>query len=477
MKISTASASALVFALALACRAADAPPVPGWQVQHDQLVQRLRALAEKEGAFGPAYQPLYHAALPWYELWGGREQHAVDPDMVAPEAYADALAGALEQGRNFFAEHPGDLFPLVFQKTMPDGKTYNANYWITLPAGFPAEGRTFPLAVGLHGSGWLGHKISYKKTGGARGPMFTVTPIDEGGPWKIEFLNAYLDELERMLPIDRDRVYLSGHSLGAMATWEWALDNPERFAAIAPMAGIGEPYRASRLKHVPVWAIHGENDHVVPRGFEEQMVTALQACGGSVRYSVIKGGGHNMPVDLDWGQIDAWYLRQTRSPLRAPSDPRDALALNDSGFSPWAVVTVPETPSWKSGPVDLTNQEGALAAALPLFDRVHARGEIVDSLLRAEADPATRLATLWLAVPKTLHNAQPPDPSIVVLPETRFVRFYLKGSIQQGLDHMEAIRPGMVAAGHHPTGKVWITPLSIWHDSPTSIAEYAVQVD
>lgn len=45
---------------ALAGRAGPA----GWQAQHDQLIMRLRALSRMEGAFGPAYQPLYHAALP-----------------------------------------------------------------------------------------------------------------------------------------------------------------------------------------------------------------------------------------------------------------------------------------------------------------------------------------------------------------------------------------------------------------------------
>ena len=461
----------------MTCRAADQAPTQTWQEQHDQLVLRLKNLEGKADAFGPAYRPLYQAALPWYEIWGGRERHAVDPDMVAPEAYADALADALEQGHNFFAEHPGDLFPLVFRKKLPDGRTFNANYWITLPAGFPAEGRTFPLAIGLHGSGWLGHKISYKKTGGAAGPMFTVTPIDEGGPWQIDFLNAYLDELQSMLPIDRDRVYLSGHSLGGMATWEWALDNPERFAAIAPMAGYGEPYRASRLKNLPAWSINGENDTVVLRGFAEQMVTALESCGAPVRYTVLKGGEHNMPADLDYGQINAWYLKQVRSPLRTPPDPRDALGLGPSGFSPWEVVTVAQQPSWKSDTVRFTDREAARAAALGLFGKVHARGELVDSPIRGEMDPSTRLATLWLAVPKSLHNGQPADPSIVVLPETRFVRFYFRGTIQRALDHLARITPEVNAAGHALSGKVWVKPLSIWLDTPGAIAEYAVRIE
>ena len=101
---------------------------PEWQERHDQLVRRLRVLTAKEGAFGEAYRPLYHAALPWYELWGGRDPSPVDGDMVSPETYAEELAGSLEQGRNFFAENPGALLPLVFKGTLPDARAAGANY-------------------------------------------------------------------------------------------------------------------------------------------------------------------------------------------------------------------------------------------------------------------------------------------------------------------------------------------------------------
>ncbi len=469
----------LLAALIFACgaRAADSVASPAWRETRDRLVQRLAKLSSKEDAFGPAYKPLYHAAIPWYELWGGRDMSPVDDDMVAPEAYADALAGALEKGENYFAENPNSLFPLVFQRTLPSGNVARANYWIILPAGFPAEGRTFPLLVDLHGSGWLGHKLSFKRLARPAGPMFAVTPIDMAGPWQIDFLNAYLDELLSMLPIDRDRVYVQGHSLGAMATWEWALDNPDRFAAISPRAGIGEPYRASRLKYVPSWVIHGEDDDVIPTGFADQMVTALQAQGSGVRMSLIKGGEHNMPADLDQQQVVDWYLRQTRSHLPAPEDPRDHLGLGDAGFSPWEVITVPERLAWKSQPVASVTNKDYRNAARGLFQRVHDRGELVDAPVRWELDPGANLTTFWLAEPATLHRAGPVDPSLIVLPESRCVRFYFKGEVKRALDHVQAIRGEIEAGGHALNGRNWLTPLSLWQDTPAAIAEFWIGIN
>jgi Phospholipase/Carboxylesterase len=422
-------------------------------------------------------QPIYHAALSWYELWGGRDRNPVDPDMVSPEDYADGLASALEAGRNYFAEKPGALFPLVFQKTLPGGRELSANYWLSLPAGFPTAGRVFPLIIDLHGSGWLGHKISLRPAPGPAGPTFGVTPIDMSGPWKIDFLNAYLDELLAILPIDRDRVYVQGHSLGAMATWEWALDNPERFAAISPRAGVGEAYRASRLKNVPAWAIHGEDDDVIPYGFEEQMVSALQDQGAAVRFSVLKGGKHNMPADLDQRQVVDWYLRQSRSHLPAPPDPRDSLGIDASGFSPWEIISDPGTTAWKSQPINYLNHDSIRGAAKALFLKVHSRGEAVDSPIWWEMAPDAQTATLWLDVPRTLHATGPVDPEAIVIPGARYVRFYGRGKMQGALDHLKAIKPDLAAKGHAPTGNLWYTPLSHWHDTPGAIFECRVQTN
>ncbi|HEY5079411.1 MAG TPA: hypothetical protein VII43_06170, partial [Opitutaceae bacterium] len=271
MRILPLALSRALLAVAL-CTAAAADPAPGqsWQQQHDALVARLRALKDKAGAFGPAYGAIYAATIPWYETWGGRNDKKVDDNMVSPEAYAAELADALEHGRNYIEEHPGSQWPLVFEKTLAGGKVVKCNYWLALPAGFPKEGQSFPLIVGLHGSGWLGHKISFVRGKDAGGSTFGVVPIDEAAPWQLDFLNAYLDELESILPVDKDRVYLEGHSLGAMATWEWALSNPERFAALSPRDGVGEPYRAIRLRNVPAWVVHGEKDDVIYPAYAEQ---------------------------------------------------------------------------------------------------------------------------------------------------------------------------------------------------------------
>jgi hypothetical protein len=261
-----------------------------------------------------------------------------------------------------------------------------------------------------------------------------------------------------------------------MATWEWALDNPERFAAISPRAGVGEPFRAGRLKHVPAWVIHGANDNIIPSGFSDQMVAALQSCAASVRYSILKGGEHNMPDDLDEGQVVDWYLRQTRSHEATPADPLSQLGLNAMGFSAWETIAVSGGTFWQSDPVEVTNQDAIRQAAQSLFQRVHASGELADAPLIQKRAPKTNVMTLWLATPKPLRLNAAPDPAATIVPPARYVRFYFRGPTAKALAHLTEIAAEVEAAGHHLADAIWITPLTIRPETETSVAEYRVQL-
>lgn len=442
----------------------------------DALVARLRALASREAAFGPTYQPLYHAALPWYEQWGQHTSQPVDSWMVAPKEYAGELADALEHGRNYIAGNAGASFPLVYEQVAPDGGIRRINYRLSLPAGFGEAGRKFPLIIDLHGSGWVGHRISYSRGGTVGGRAFWVTPISESRPWDLDFLNGYLDDLLRMLPIDPDRVYVQGHSLGAMATWDWAMNHPERFAAISPRAGNGASFRASRLKNVPAWVIHGSADDVVLPAYSDQMVTALQAAGGTVKYSLLKGAPHNMPADFDQEPVTDWYLQQSRSAQPVPPDPVDALGVGASGFSDWTIVDLPEGPFWKSVAVPMASQpalNGTMRTAeQTLYQKVQDAGALVDSAIRQELDPQTRMATLYLAVPKDMQARTPADGSVVSLARRQGARFYGRGDVGAGIEHARQIVAKLRESGRRVSDKVWVTSLTPWRPPAYSITEY-----
>ncbi len=454
--------------------AADAP------ARYDQLVARFRALEARAGDFGPDYEPLYRAAIAWYEAWGNHTNDPADAYFVAPDDYAAEFADAVEHGHNFIGEHLGSAFPMAFEKKLPDGSIVRANYQLDFSSGFPEKGRKFPLIIGLHGSGWLGHKISYVRGGPTGGVAFRVTPIDQSGPWKLNFLNAYLDELLKILPVDPDKVYVEGHSLGAMATWDWAMNNPERFAAISPRDGSGAAFRAVRLKNVPVWVVHGGADDVILPAYGDQMVSALQAVGGTVKYSLLKGAPHNVPPDFDEHAVVDWYLQQTRSHEPAPADPLDSLGIATAGFSETTIVQLPAGWFWKSATMPTQSGRNGRSAnnnsEKLLFKKVEDRGALVDSSIRQELDPQKKLTTLWLAIPDSIQSKVKDDDSVAKLAGRNAARFYCRGDARTALARAGDVSSKLKAEGKTPADTVWLTTLTPEQRGTNQISECWIEL-
>ena len=137
-------------------------------------------------------------------------------------------------------------------------------------------------------------------------PFIVVSPQSPGRGWNPETLNALLDRIILDYRVDRDRVYLTGLSMGGYGTWALAAAHPERFAAIAPICGGGNPKDASKLKDLPIWVFHGAKDPTVPLARSQEMVDALKEAGSDVKFTVYPDAVH-----------DSW-TRPTTTPSCSP---------------------------------------------------------------------------------------------------------------------------------------------------------------
>jgi len=203
--------------------------------------------------------------------------------------------------------------------------TRRLGYLLHLPPGYDDDpNHKWPLILFLHGIGERGDDLELvKKHGIARVveeqpdfPFIAVSPQCPPTSWwvsKMESLTALLDHILATYAVDPRRVYLTGLSMGGYGAWALGIAQPERFAAVAAVCGGGEPGKVCALKHTPVWAFHGEADRVVRLSESQQMVAALQACGGDVTLTVYPGVGHD-----SWTQtytnpgLYAWFLQNTR---------------------------------------------------------------------------------------------------------------------------------------------------------------------
>jgi predicted peptidase len=157
-------------------------------------------------------------------------------------------------------------------------------------AGETKGGKTMPVDQGI------GNHIRGKRE--KTFPAITIIPQAETRGWQAEGPNAkralsMLDEVMKEYKCDPKRVYLTGLSMGGYGTWSVAFHHPDRWAAIVPICGGGDPKGAEKIKDIPCWVWHGDQDRAVKVDLSRQMVEALKKAGGSPRYTELAHVGHN----------------------------------------------------------------------------------------------------------------------------------------------------------------------------------------
>lgn len=210
----------------------------------------------------------------------------------------------------------GKLQRKVYEKE--GGKT-RFDYLLYLPVGYDRGEKEVPLVLFLHGKG---DRVSRMERGGLPKqverkkdfPFILVAPECADRWWVARDLNALLDDVISRYRVDRDRVYVTGLSMGGYGTWSLATAYPDRFAAIIPICGGGRPASARRLKDMPVWVFHGAKDDIVPPSRSEAMVKALKDAGSEkVKFTLYPDARHDSwTATYRDPKVWEWLLRQKR---------------------------------------------------------------------------------------------------------------------------------------------------------------------
>lgn len=201
----------------------------------------------------------------------------------------------------------------------PDGR--QAKYVVYVPPEYKGD-KAYPLILFLHGAGetgsdgqkqvmvGLGPAIRQRKGF----PFIAVFPQSQKRTWKAGSDDAnralaILEEVQKEYKVDAARIYLTGLSMGGYGTWSLAAAHPDRWAAIAPVCGGGDPKQADRIKHIPCWCFHGAEDRPVPVQRSREMIEALKKVGGSPRYTEFPYVGHNSwDPAYATGELYGWLL-------------------------------------------------------------------------------------------------------------------------------------------------------------------------
>jgi predicted peptidase len=210
--------------------------------------------------------------------------------------------------------------PMTFEKEVTEKIEFE--YLLYVPKDYGKEDKKWPTIVFLHGMGERGDDLNRVKEHGPPKILegrddFEFIVISPQCPrdryWRTEDLSKFLSGMEEEHAIDKDRIYLTGLSMGGFGTWKWAGEEPERFAAIAPICGGGEPITARRLREVPIWVFHGAKDRTVPLERSQQMVDAIKERGGEPKFTIYPEAGHDSWTETyENPELYSWFLSHSR---------------------------------------------------------------------------------------------------------------------------------------------------------------------
>lgn len=184
------------------------------------------------------------------------------------------------------------------------------------------EGNQYPLVLFLHGSGERGtdnkaqllHGVNdiLKIAADLGENVFLIAPQcpperwwaeptpdrlglkDAGGKnTLLDAVLALVEETAAKHPIDRERIYITGLSMGGFGTWDLLARSPQTWAAAMPICGGGDPKTVGKFKHIPIRIHHGAADNVVPPEASNIMAKALGNIGGKAAIREYPGVGHD----------------------------------------------------------------------------------------------------------------------------------------------------------------------------------------
>jgi len=183
--------------------------------------------------------------------------------------------------------------------------------------------RKYPLVIFLHGSGERGNDNEAQLKWGVKHfaeeknmimhPAFVIAPQCPANmgwssfPFRnnsrelrlppqpskpMALLIELIQQMIKRFPVDTNRIYITGLSMGGFGTFDAIARYPGLFAAAVPVCGGGDASRAASIAHIPIWIFHGAEDTAVDPAFSHDMLLALTKAGAHPGFTQYPEVGH-----------------------------------------------------------------------------------------------------------------------------------------------------------------------------------------
>jgi predicted peptidase len=154
--------------------------------------------------------------------------------------------------------------------------------------------------------GWARYDLSQQSAG----PAKMISGLGDGARVALEIVAA----LCREFPIDEQRIYVTGQSMGGAGTWHMTAQRPKLFAAAVACCASPTIDDATQSIATPLWIFHGDADRTVSVSFSRDRIAALRKAGGHPLYTEYAGVDHNV---WEWAysepELIKWVFSQSRS--------------------------------------------------------------------------------------------------------------------------------------------------------------------
>ncbi len=181
-----------------------------------------------------------------------------------------------------------------------------------------------PLVIALHGAG--GDEFMFMRAYGAgviteladEFDFLVAAPLTYPLTGDLSYLDALLEVMKKRYPVDANRIYLVGHSLGAVTSVAILNARPELPAAVACIAGAGRFTFEDPERHPPTLVYGARYDRIITPESLAAATERAQALGLPVFYDEWERLGHVLVVNAVIRDAIEWLLQHARS------DPEDA---------------------------------------------------------------------------------------------------------------------------------------------------------
>jgi poly(3-hydroxybutyrate) depolymerase len=188
--------------------------------------------------------------------------------------------------------------------------------------------------MGYSIAGWYGSPVIRMRAG--RGPRAgsgpspatdTAAPSNAAGPsdqeiekWSEEDVMNVLAMMRKEFNIDKNRIYLTGHSMGGAGTYFLASKHADIWAAVAPVAPAAfmmTQKRSDILKgikdgHVPILVVQGDPDTVVPVANARTWVQTMKDLKMNYKYIELPGIDHGPVITASQQYVYEFFDKHSK---------------------------------------------------------------------------------------------------------------------------------------------------------------------